>query len=429
MPEYSLRQRELFVQKSTRVAASYLRRTEELGDIPQAMKPFLDVLRRVFVDLEDVSRSQGMKTVGTYCVMLPSELIWAAGAMPVRLCSGSYTAYTIGDDLVPRDACPLVKSVMGFGEIEVSPLYSNCSLMVIPVTCDCKKKLAGMLERLKPTVTLHVPSSKERDADVEEYVRELYRLIPILEEVTGRQVTPQSLAEAINQKDYAQYEMSRFLTYRQHNPPLLHGTQVMAVMNAFAYMPPLEWAKCMRQLNDELEERLKQKKFAAKANRPRILVTGSPILYPNLKIPLLIEEMGGMLVGDETCMGERALYDPLTVTDRSFDGMMRALAGRYTRPCTCPTFTENRQRIFRIKQMIKDHQIQGVIYHVLRGCLVYDYEYPVLEEELEKEGIPIIRVESDYNEEDVEQLRIRIEAFIELLKLKQFSEQKARGTV
>ncbi len=429
MPEYSLRQRELFVQKSTRVAASYLRRTEELGDIPQAMKPFLDVLRRVFVDLEDVSRSQGMKTVGTYCVMLPSELIWAAGAMPVRLCSGSYTAYTIGDDLVPRDACPLVKSVMGFGEIEVSPLYSNCSLMVIPVTCDCKKKLAGMLERLKPTVTLHVPSSKERDADMEEYVRELYRLIPILEEVTGRQVTPQSLAEAINQKDYAQYEMSRFLTYRQHNPPLLHGTQVMAVMNAFAYMPPLEWAKCMRQLNDELEERLKQKKFAAKANRPRILVTGSPILYPNLKIPLLIEEMGGMLVGDETCMGERALYDPLTVTDRSFDGMMRALAGRYTRPCTCPTFTENRQRIFRIKQMIKDHQIQGVIYHVLRGCLVYDYEYPVLEEELEKEGIPIIRVESDYNEEDVEQLRIRIEAFIELQKLKQFSEQKARGTV
>ena len=109
--------------------------------------------------------------------------------------------------------------------------------------------------------------------------------------------------------------------------------------------------------------------------------------------------------------------------------MMRALAGRYTRPCTCPTFTDNRQRIFRIKQMIKDHQIQGVIYHVLRGCLVYDYEYPVLEEELEKEGIPIIRVESDYNEEDVEQLRIRVEAFIELLKLKRFSEQKARETV
>ncbi len=34
-----------------------------------------------------------------------------------------------------------------------------------------------------------------------------------------------------------------------------------------------------------------------------------------------------------------------------------------------------------------------------------------------KMDIPIIRVESDYNEEDVEQLRIRIEAFIELIKM------------
>jgi len=37
---------------------------------------------------------------------------------------------------------------------------------------------------------------------------------------------------------------------------------------------------------------------------------------------------------------------------------------------------------------------------------------------LGKLGIPVIRVESDYNEEDIEQLRIRIEAFIELIKLK-----------
>ena len=35
---------------------------------------------------------------------------------------------------------------------------------------------------------------------------------------------------------------------------------------------------------------------------------------------------------------------------------------------------------------------------------------------MEKLGIPIIRVETDYSEEDVEQLRIRIEAFIELIK-------------
>ncbi len=110
--------------------------------------------------------------------------------------------------------------------------------------------------------------------------------------------------------------------------------------------------------------------------------------------------------------------------DGSFDGMMRALAGRYTRPCNCPVFVDNRSRIYRLKQMVKNHNIQGIVYHVLRGCLVYDYEYQMMEDEFGKLDIPIIRVESDYNEEDVEQLRIRIEAFIELIKLKNYAEQK-----
>lgn len=419
------RRKELFLQKSTRVAASYLRRAEALGDMPKSMRPFFEVLRRIYVELEDAPREPEQKTIGVLCAMVPPELIEAAGALPVRLCSGSYTAYSIGDDLVPRDACPLVKAVMGFQDMGVSLLYQNCDLLVIPVTCDCKKKLAGMLEQLRPTAILHVPCSKAEDADAIQYLQELYRLIPTLERATGRQVTAETFSESIDQRGYAQYEMSRFLDYRQTVPPLLFGTQVMAMMNALAYMPALEWGRHLHRLNEELALRQQKGQFAAKENMPRILVTGSPIAFPNLKLPLLIEEMGGMLVADETCMGERALYDPLSVYDRSLDGMMRAIANRYTRPCTCPTFVDNRQRIFRIQQMVKDHQVQGVIYHVLRGCLVYDYEYPVLEEALGKLDIPIIRVESDYNEEDVEQLRIRIEAFIELIKLRDFEKKKS----
>ena len=128
--------------------------------------------------------------------------------------------------------------------------------------------------------------------------------------------------------------------------------------------------------------------------------------------------MGGIVAADETCMGERGMSDPAVVVDESFDGMMRALANQAIRPCSCPTFADNTERIYRIRQMIADHRIQGVVYHVLRGCLVYDFEYRMLEDELGKMDIPVIRIESDYNEEDVEQLRIRIEAFIELIRLR-----------
>lgn len=417
------RQRELFIRKSARVAASYLKRAKELSEMPDAAKPFFDVLENTYVKLEDIRKTEDMKSIGTLCVMVPSELVYAAGAMPVRLCSGSYTAYSIGDDYIPRDACPLVKAVMGFGKIKALPVFDNCSLLVAPVTCDCKKKLAGVIGSVKNTVPLHVPPLKKDDADTEVFLKELYRLIPILEEETGRQITAKSLAEGINMVGNAQYEMSEFLKYRRHDLSLMSGTQVMAVMNAYSYMPVNLWAEQMHRLNEELKLRLSQGHFVSRKNQPRILVTGSPVAFPNIKVPLLIEEMGGVLAADETCMGERGLYDPVSVIDASFDGMMRSLASRYTKPCTCPVFVDNSQRIYRIRQMIKDSKIQGVIYHVLRGCLVYDYEYQLMEEEMGKMDIPIIRVESDYNEEDVEQLRIRIEAFIELIKLKELKKE------
>jgi benzoyl-CoA reductase/2-hydroxyglutaryl-CoA dehydratase subunit BcrC/BadD/HgdB len=132
---------------------------------------------------------------------------------------------------------------------------------------------------------------------------------------------------------------------------------------------------------------------------------------------MLIDEMGGVLAADETCMGDRFMYDPLVIADPSFDGIMRAMANRYIRPCTCPTFWDASTRIFRLKQMVKDNRVEGIIYHVLRGCMVYDFEYHIIEREMDALNIPIIRVESDYNEEDIEQLRVRIEAFVELIKL------------
>ncbi|MBQ6382303.1 MAG: 2-hydroxyacyl-CoA dehydratase [Clostridia bacterium] len=398
------------------VAEKMLRRMREMTHKPAALEPFLETLSRIFVDREDARKPQDIPTVGTYCVMVPPEMIYAQGAMPVKLCGGSYTAFSIGDDISPRDACPLVKAVMGFEEIDAMPVYQNCSLMAVPVTCDCKKKLAGWLSARRSTAILHVPANRERDEDMERFVGELYAFSRQLEGITGQPLSYENLSAAFRLTANAQYQLSRFIDLRRKHPKIIRGTFAMAAMNAMSYTWAPEWTAQMAALNDELEAIARSGENAVRENQPRILLTGSPVVFPNMKIPLLIEEMGGLLAADETCMGERGLYDPPAVADRTVDGMLRALANRSTRPCTCPTFADNRRRIYRIRQLIKDYRIQGVIYHVLRGCLVYDYEYLSLEEEMGKLGIPIIRVETDYNEEDVEQLRIRVEAFLELIK-------------
>lgn len=410
------RRKARFLNKSATTAIKYLRKIDDLPHKPEALKPFTDVLKHVFVDMQGAVKPKGVPSVGTYCVMVPPELIYAAGAMPVKLCGGSYTAFNVGDDIAPRDACPLVKAIMGFESIGVMPVYQECQLMAVPITCDCKKKLAGYLAEHRKTVTLHVPSGRDRDEDMEQYVRELYLFSQKLTEITGTELSYERLSWACGMTASAQYELSRFIELRRRYPLAVKGTHYMAAMNAISYTHISLWTQYMHDLCDETEQKAKRGEMASKENRPRILITGSPIVFPNFKLPLLIEEMGGALVADETCMGERGAYDPPAIVDQSTDGIMRALANKSTRPCTCPTFVDNKRRLYRIMQMLEDYRVQGVIYHVLRGCLVYDYEYQVMEEELGKLGIPIIRVESDYNEEDVEQLRIRVEAFIELIK-------------
>ena len=419
--ERKARQDKRFINKETHTAAKYLRRIGELSGVPEGMGPFLDTLKRIYVDMQGVNTDR--KTIGTYCVMAPQELICAAGAVPVKLCSGNYTAFFVGDDITPRDACPLVKAVAGFKQTGLMPVYEDCSLMIVPVTCDCKKKIAGMLSEKCEVMTMHIPASKGDD-DIDEFVEQLYDMAARLEDVTGNQVTYDTLAEAFRITGRAQYELSEFIRLKKENPYLIRGTHAMTIMNAAAYMHAEDWAAALHEVNRSLKERAGNGQRVTNKKLPRILLTGSPIVFPNMKIPLLIEEMGGIVAGDETCMGERGLYDPPVITDDSFDGMMRALANKSLRPCPCPTFADNTQRIYRLKQLIKDNDIQGVIYHVLRGCLVYDFEYRRIEEELGRLGIPVIRLESDYNEEDIEQLRIRIEAFIELIKLRQEPEKR-----
>ena len=336
--EYRRKQR--FATKSMHMTQKYLRRMRDLGGTMEQMEPFFNVLERIYVQGLEVERPRNVRTVGTYCVQVPQELIYAAGAQPVKLCSGHYTAFSIGDDVVARDACPLVKAIAGFEHMGTLPLYENCSLMVVPITCDCKKRIAGLLQEKWPVHPLYVPANRE-DEDIEHYVGELYQLMRMVSCVTGQEVTYESLAHALNLTGRAQYELSRFLRIKRATPNLLFGTHAMAVMNAASYLDAGTWADALRALNDELERRAYANKLVSRKDLPRIMLTGSPIVFPNLKIPLLVEEAGGMVVADETCMGERGMSDPVVPVDASFDGLMRSLAIRSLRPCPCPTFADN----------------------------------------------------------------------------------------
>jgi benzoyl-CoA reductase/2-hydroxyglutaryl-CoA dehydratase subunit BcrC/BadD/HgdB len=406
---------------------SVLEEMEANPDLPGSMEYFIDVMKEAFSNngsrrlmIPPEKKKGGRKVIGVYCIMVPEELIYAAGAVPVRLCGGSYETSLAGDEMVPRDTCPVVKSSIGFTSLDLIPLYGMCDAVIIPTTCDAKRKMGEELSKLTEVWMLEVPHIKDSEGSRRQWLQQLYVLKKNLEGFTGKKfrkkkIGRKALGASIRMVGAAQYQARRLYDLRKSASPLILGREAMLATNAYSYVEADRWTEAMARLNGELEARGGREKFAARSNAPRIMIAGSPPIFPNWKIPLLIEEMGAVIVTDESCMGNRYLYDPVGLTENSLTDMMVSLAARYIMPCVCPSFAPNEDRLFRLLQMAEEFAVDGIVYYVLKGCVIYDFELVRVERIMKEKNIPLMRVETDYSPEDVEQLRTRIEAFVEML--------------
>ena len=82
----------------------------------------------------------------------------------------------------------------------------------------------------------------------------------------------------------------------------------------------------------------------------------------------------------------------------------------------CANFTPNPERLDHIQEMAAACKADGVIRCGLQFCQPYLMEAIPVEKALEEKDIPCLRIETDYSMEDVDQLKTRVEAFIEQLR-------------
>jgi benzoyl-CoA reductase/2-hydroxyglutaryl-CoA dehydratase subunit BcrC/BadD/HgdB len=95
--------------------------------------------------------------------------------------------------------------------------------------------------------------------------------------------------------------------------------------------------------------------------------------------------------------------------------MLDRLVDRYMK-IDCACFTPNEERLDHIVELARRLKAQGVIHYSLQFCGPYTTEAYKVEKRLEAEGIPMLKLETDYSMEDVEQLKTRVEAFVEVIR-------------
>jgi benzoyl-CoA reductase/2-hydroxyglutaryl-CoA dehydratase subunit BcrC/BadD/HgdB len=195
----------------------------------------------------------------------------------------------------------------------------------------------------------------------------------------------------------------------------------MLVNQTFVWDDKKRWTEKTEALCDELDKRVQRKDWVCAPDTPRVMITGTPMFWPdNWKLPSLVEESNpqGIIVADEQCSGERILNDPVGVDEWSMDDMLNAIGERYLMASTCPCFTSkdgNEDRINWLLNKVKEWNVQGVIYYVVRGCMLYAMEYTRVKKALDKINIPVYYLDTEYTREDVGQMKTRVEAFLEML--------------
>ena len=200
---------------------------------------------------------------------------------------------------------------------------------------------------------------------------------------------------------------------RRSTPPLIFGKDILLVTNAYYLDDINQWCAATERLLMELEKRKAAAVHVGQRQAPRLLLTGSPPIFPNLKVPILVEQAGGVIVADEVCSSNRLLYDAVAFDEENLNDMVPAIADRYLKPCTCPCLTPNTDRQRRVLALADSHKVEGVIYQAFSGCMPYEMEQKQISTALGEAGIPMLYLETDYSPEDMGQLTTRVEAFIE----------------
>lgn len=343
---------------------------------------------------------------------IPEELVYAAGNMPYWVLGGSRVSSMWADDIVPRDTDPVSRSSLGY----MMSGFAERSLILIPLVSDSTRKLAYILKSMGLKVqTFHFPPIKDAES-LAEWKRQYDSCRSAIALQLKRPLTNRMVKKS---KKLIQGAKSQIRDFLDVSEGVISGTGRMFILSSYYCTDNLsEWCRHLERLTARIQ---REKRKQSKEKR-KVLLLGSPIYFPNYKVPLLIEE-----AGLEMCLQADYTSLPMQSTRLQRTPQKENATEDFYRNDASPAYVKNNAFYKQIAKLVAEKEIDGIVYHVLKGQIEYDFELGRFEDLFEKKDIPVFRLETDYNYQDVEQLRIRLEAFSEVLNQRKYG--KATGTI
>jgi len=379
--------------------------------LPTDFESFSEARKQGFIRMYKL-KEHGRKVVGTFCTFTPNELIMAAGAVPLGLCGSTEDGIAEAESRLPKNLCPLIKCSYGLALTDKCPYFYFADAILAETTCDGKKKMYELLSQIKPVHVMQLPPGHSSAQVLAFWYGEMVRAKEFLENQFSCKISDDDIRRAIKQRNRQRQATLRMYELGKLDPVPIPGYQIFTLIDATGFMADTD--EIIAALDEKIKDVLADYE-QSKANmrrRPRIMITGCPLIGVRDKIVKPIEEAGASVVAFEGCNGPRAQME---LVDERIEDPLMALAQKYLR-INCSVMSPNPGRFETMAQMIRDYRVDGVVEVVLQACHTFAVEADLVKKFVTKEkGLPYICLETDYSSADTGQLNTRIGAFMEIL--------------
>lgn len=380
--------------------------------LPKDFETYPEARKNGFLRMKEL-KDKGAKVVGMFCSFVPVELVYAAGALPVGLCSFTEEPIPAAETHLPKNLCPLIKASYGFALTDTCPYFFFSDLVVGETTCDGKKKMFELMNEIKDTYVMQLPHSRDAAA-LAFWKGQIIAFKEKLESYFGITITEEQIRDAIRRKNHERQVMKAYLELGKLDPAPMSGYEMGTRIDAGSFSFDLD------QRCQIVEQRIAEVVAEWEANcknrpseRPRLLVTGCPNAGVREKVIRAVEEMGADIVAFDTCNGIREKVEKV---DESDPDVYHALAVKYLN-INCSVMSPNESRREYIGEMIDSYAVDGVIEIVLQSCHTYDVEaFFIRRFVTQKKGLPYLNIETDYSQSDKGQINTRLAAFLETIE-------------
>jgi benzoyl-CoA reductase/2-hydroxyglutaryl-CoA dehydratase subunit BcrC/BadD/HgdB len=351
-------------------------------------------------------RATGRYVIGWFNPYVPEEIIHAAGMLPFEVTGNNEPVEMQGAEAhIYSNSCSKIRTCW---QMQLDGNYNFLDGYVTSHMCDQDMRLFEVWSYYKklPYMELIYAPRKRDEAGVQLYLKDLEVFRSRLSEYLICRVPDEHISESIKVYNRGRELMMQLYELRKGDRPPVSGAEVLEVSKAAARMPRERFNELMEQLLEEIQRTGREIKKAR-----RLMVVGTDLHNSNLMAAL--ESVDALVVVDEMDIGIRRAWGQV---DTKLPPM-EALARYYVlgRPVDKHTWNSDGRLEF-IAEMAEQYKVDGVVSELVRFCTYDGWDKWDLKKQMQERGIPMLELDLEYGHPGGAQMRIRAEAFMEMLE-------------